>query len=186
MNSWRSSAVALALASLLIMTLSNISLATPPQPAVKGGGFKAPAKAGGAPKPGGGVGKPAAVGHGGAGHPYGRMPGGRNAAHARIPGGVHAGHGHIGVPGAVNHGSFGHYPHEWHGYHLGHYYYGGWRYRDYFIYDTFWVFFPMDTIVIGVPVYWPDNNIYIIPMNDGSYQYGPTQNGPWTVRSPEE
>ncbi|HYA88851.1 MAG TPA: hypothetical protein VEI57_17545 [Nitrospirota bacterium] len=79
----------------------------------------------------------------------------------------------------------GDYPTEWRGYRDGYYYYGGWRYRDNVVYDAFWVDAPAEDIDIGTPFFWPAYNVFILPMDGGVYQYGPTADGPWTERSPD-
>lgn len=79
-------------------------------------------------------------------------------------------------------GWYGPFDRAWYGYHGGYYYYGGWAYATPFVYDPFWVAFP--DIVIGTPIYWQEQNIYIRPLEGGTYQYGPTAHGPWTTREP--
>jgi len=49
-----------------------------------------------------------------------------------------------------------------------------------FRYDSFWVDVP--SIVIGVPFFWAAQGVFIMPLENGNYRYGPAIDGPWTDR----
>ena len=111
--------------------------------------------------------------HGGTGgHGYGHHGGTGGHGYGHHGGGHGHGYGH--------HGWYGHHHYGWRGYHGGYYYYGGWAYRDRFLYDSFWVDVP--SVVIGVPFFWAAQGVFILPQENGSYRYGPAVDGPWTDR----
>lgn len=189
-------------------SLAGPSAPPPPPPPPKAAAVKPspppapkpalPGKAGAVPTPGGVAGKPGNTRPPGV--PRERVPAreARNRAvereihgrervgdreiHGRERVGEREFHGHAEGHRRMAYARFGHYPHEWRGLHDGYYYYGGWRYRDNFIYDAFWIELAPEIIIVGTPVYWPGQNVYVIPMADGSYQYGPSADGPWVIR----